>query len=107
MYAGGTGWDEHMNQLNNMITQLAVENMNITESEKKSLIILPLLKSMSVISTVVSAIPTMTMDAIDVLVREEMEHEKNSNNRKGNTKTQPSANTAQLVQQNSYRIHIS
>ncbi len=92
----------HMNQFNNIIGQLALQNINITEAEKKSLI-RSLPKSMSVISIVVSATPNMKFDAIDALVREEIEREKNPNNRKGNTKTQTSANTAQRVQQNSNR----
>ncbi len=92
-----------MNQFNTIIAQLALQNVTINEAEKKSLIIRSLPKSMSVISTVFSATPTITMDAIDAIVREEIEHEKNPNNQKRNTKTQPSANTAQRVQHNSNR----
>ncbi len=94
VYVEGTEWDEHMKQFNTIIAQLALQNINITEAERKSLIIRSLPKSMSVISTVASAAPTMNLDAIDALVREEIERENNTPNQKGNTKTQPSVNTA-------------
>ncbi len=42
---------------------------------------------MSDISTVVSAAPTVTMDPIDALVREEIEREKNPYNQKGEPMT--------------------
>ncbi len=61
--------------------------INITEAEKKSLIILSLPKSISVITTVVSATPTTTMEAINALVREVIEREKNPNNQEGKAKT--------------------
>ncbi len=87
VYVEGTEWDEHMHQLNPIIAQLALQNISITDVENKSLIIRSLPKSMSDISTVVSATPTVTMDAIDALVWEEIEREKNSYNQKGETKT--------------------
>ena len=103
LYVEGTEWDEHMNQFNTIIAQLALQNITITEAEKTSLIIPSLRKSMSVISTVVRATPTMTIDATDALVREEIEREKNPNYQKGKPKDQPSANTVQRVQHNSNR----
>ena len=63
-----------MNQFNTITAQPALEDIYISESEKKPLIIRSLPKSMSVISTVVSATPTMTMGTIDALVREKIEH---------------------------------
>ena len=78
--------------IHNITAHLALQNIAITEAELRSLIIRSLPKSMSVISTVVTAIPTMTMDAIDALVGVEIVREKNPNNQKRNTKTQPSAN---------------
>ncbi len=89
--------------IHNITAHLALQNIAITEAELRSLIIRSLPKSMSVISTVVTAIPTMTMDAIDALVGVEIVREKNPNNQKMNTKTQPSANTAQCIQHNSNR----
>ncbi len=87
LYVEGAEREEHMNQFNNIIAQLALQDINVTEAEKKSLIIRSLPKSMSLISTVVSATPTMTMEAIDALVRRDIESEKNPNNQKGSTKT--------------------
>ncbi len=55
---------------------------------------------MSVISTVASATPTITMDAIDAHVREGIEREKHPNNQKRNTENQLSANASRRIQQN-------
>ena len=68
-----------MNQFNTISPQLALQNINIAEAEKKSFTI-GSLHTMSVISTVFSSTLTITMDAIDALVREEIEREKNTEN---------------------------
>ena len=55
---------------------------------------------MSAISTFVSAIPGMNLDAIGNLVHEEIERLKYHNNQKWSTKTQPPTKTFQPIQLN-------
>ena len=59
-----------MNLFNTVIAQRVFQNFNIVEAEKESLIVRSLSNSMSVISTVVSATPTMIVYAIYALVCE-------------------------------------
>lgn len=60
MYIEGTDWDAHLNDFTSFIAQLAVQNVEITDGEKKSLITRSLPESMSVISTIASAQGEMT-----------------------------------------------
>ena len=39
MYVEGTEWDDHLNEFNSLIAQLAVQNVEIDDSQKKSMII--------------------------------------------------------------------
>ena len=66
-----------MNKFNTVVAQLALQNVDIFEAEKNSLIIRSLPKSMFVIATVVSATHAMTIEAIDALIRKTIDREKN------------------------------
>jgi len=80
VYVEGAEWDSHLNEFNSLIAQLAMQEVSINDATKKSMLIRSLPESLSVISTVASAQPTMTIESLDALVRAELDRKKNPNN---------------------------
>ena len=86
VYVEGTDWDEHLNQFNSLIAQLSVQNVEIDDAQKKSMLIRTLPESMSVISTVVSAQAGMSLESLDALIRAELDRKNNPYNPQGKGK---------------------
>jgi len=83
VFAEGADWEEHINEFNNLIAQLAVQEVNIEDKVKKSMLIRSLPESLSVISTVASAQQEMPLENLDALVRAELDRKKNPHNFQG------------------------
>ena len=97
-YVEGTDWEKHLNKFNHLISLLAIQNVAIDEKQKKSLLIRTFPESLRVISTVSNCQPDMTVEAIDALVRAELDLKNNPNKSLANEsifQTRLKANSAQ------------
>lgn len=101
VYVTGTDRDNYLNEFNCLIALLAVQNMDVSDNEKKYLLIRSLLESMSVISTIARPQGCMTIDEFDALIRAEFDCKKNLHNKLGNSKHLMTESTAQQLGLNS------